>query len=79
MTRLFVTWIFVVAISVAAVNSPAGEPDDPVAASFERELNHEPAPRKETKREDIDSDELYKRVNEPLWTRTGDADQGDEE
>ncbi len=54
---------------IATDPSVAGEPDQ-VQQSFERELNHEPAPPAKIRRESIDDDELYSIVNSVHWTRT---------
>ncbi len=44
---------------------------DPVLAAFERELNHEPAPPKPVRRDSIDDDLLYRRMNRIHWSRDG--------
>lgn len=79
MTRLFTTWLLIAAVVMAAADTIASESDDPVVASFERELNHEPAPRKAVERDDIDDDELYARINKPLQTPEGGEDVDAEE
>lgn len=50
----------------AATQSSAGEAKDPVAASFERVFDHQPTPAATLTREDIDTDVLYKLVNQTL-------------
>lgn len=43
--------------------------DDPVVASFSRELNRKPGLAAPAERSMIDEDELYRLVNSPHWTR----------
>ena len=42
--------------------------DDPVAASFTRELNRKPGPAAPALQSMIDEDELYHLANSPHWT-----------
>ena len=60
----FLAFLAVTGITVAAQIESA-EPD-PVAASFDRAFDHEPAPAAPVTRESIDDDALYDLVNMPL-------------
>ena len=42
---------------------------DPIAATFERELNHEPGPATRIRRESVERDELYEALNQVHWTQ----------
>ena len=56
----------IVGIAVRFVSAtPAREPQapDPVIASFERALSHEPGPVAPIRRESIEHDELYEALN----------------
>lgn len=67
--RLTLAWLIVVGIAIAAISLRAETEegrDDQIVASFERELNRAPAPRKEVTRDAIEEDELYVRINKPL-------------
>lgn len=44
-------------------------PADQVLASFERELDHEPASARRIARESVDHDVLYRMVNAAQWTK----------
>ena len=41
---------------------------DPIAMSFERDMNHEPVPTAPVRRESIDHDELHEMINTIRWT-----------
>jgi hypothetical protein len=67
-----------VALALAVISSTvdsrhSGVADDQVVASFERELNHETAPEAAATRVAIESDELYRLVNEPLQSADEDV------
>ena len=66
MTKLFTTWLLLAALSVDVVASNTEDASDPVVASFDRELNHEPTPAQDATRDDIDEDVLYTLINKPL-------------
>ena len=48
---------------------PTSDREDPVAASFERELNHESEVPSPAARTDIDEDILYSLINKPLQSQ----------
>ena len=65
----FVVWICSALLSAFASNAaenPAETSDDPIVASFERELNHETPQPNAVSGSDIDSDILYERIAKPL-------------
>jgi hypothetical protein len=60
------------ALAIAAFGftaKPTSDIDDPIAASFERELNHESVVPAPAARADIDEDILYSLINKPLQTQ----------
>jgi hypothetical protein len=70
------------ASSLSNVPDPAGSSTlpnaaaGPVAAGFERELNHRPVPEIPAFREAIDQDVLYRRLNRAAWSpEPGDTDR----
>ena len=63
---LFLIFVAVTGISVAGQITDVET--DPVAESFDRAFNHEPAPAAPATRESIDDDVLYDLVNLPLQT-----------
>ena len=66
-----VTGIAMVSILVNSENPSVQLSDmgpDPVLMSFERELNHEPAPATRARGESVDQDLLYRTVNSVHWT-----------
>lgn len=72
--------VLMVGLGASLANSLSHEPDpaesptlpnaaiDPVAASFERELNRQPVPEAASFREAIDQDVLYRRINRAGWS-----------
>lgn len=68
----------IVALGFMSNHTTANEPD-PILESFERELDHEPAPAPRARREDIAGDELYKAVNSIHWTRSDQEDVDEKE
>ena len=66
------------AVSLTAYNWQNGSPlnpatrkavaVDPVVASFERQMNHRPAPPRPARRDDIDDDVLYRTMNRIHWS-----------
>ena len=52
---------------------------DPVVASFERELTHQPARTAPVRRDAIDNDVLYRTMNEIHWTPDGKSTAGNDE
>lgn len=80
--RLTLAWLFIAGVALATVGTQAddaGNDEDPVVASFERELNHETTPRKDVTRDAIDEDELYALVNKPLQSEDADEDTDSQE
>ena len=73
MTKLFTAWLLLAVLSVDVVASNSDDSSDPVVASFERELNHEPTPAQDVTRDDIDDDVLYTLVNKPLQSQDDDV------
>ena len=67
---IWMTLLAALLLGIATSNTAPTEPD-PVLESFERELNHEPAPTARVKRDEIDNDELYELVNAVHWTQDG--------
>ena len=53
-------------LTPAMADEITNETDDPIVASFERELNHKPIAAQPATRADIDEDVLYELVNKPL-------------
>ncbi len=66
MIKLFTSWLLLTALSVNVVATHTTDARDQVVASFERELNHEPVPARDVRRDDIDDDLLYALVNDSL-------------
>jgi hypothetical protein len=72
--------VLMVGLGASLANSLSHAPDpaesttlpnaaiDPVAASFERELNRQPVPETPSFREAIDQDVLYRRINRARWS-----------
>jgi len=59
-----------------SAQNAAAETEDQVAASFERELNHQPVDIPPTNGEVIENDGLHAEVNSALWTiEPDDADR----
>ena len=78
MIKLFTTWLLLAALSLDVVASNTPDARDQVAASFERELNHEPVPAHDVRRDDIDEDVLYAQINAALL-EDDDADESADE
>ena len=77
-----VDWLilaFALAVCLAASNWPqpaaptsandAATATDPVLAAFEREFNHQPAEPSPVRRDSIDDDVLYRRMNPIHWSQ----------
>ena len=65
--------------SDAQVANPPPNATDPIVASFERELNHVPAPSTPPLREAIDQDILYRTINRATWSSApGRSDESDD-
>ena len=62
------------AVTAAATAEQITSEADPVFQSFERELNHEPAPTAPARREAIDGDALYQAINRIHWSEDLHAD-----
>jgi len=76
MTKLFTAWLLLATLSLNIVATQADDSaqyDDQVVASFERALNHEPAPAQDVKRDDIDEDALYTLINKALQSEDDDV------
>lgn len=58
--------LIVIGMPMAAADAGAGESDDQIVASFEREFNHETPAEKPATRAAVDEDILYDLVNKPL-------------
>jgi len=58
--------LIVIGMPMAAADTGAGETEDQVVASFEREFNHKTPAAKPATRAAIDEDVLYELVNKPL-------------
>ena len=67
-TNKLMQTIAVAFLSAIATTMPAMAKEDQAAASFERELNHQPGSRQVTKRTEINTDVLYQKINQPLYS-----------
>lgn len=63
------TFILIAAVLAFGISfAEESKVTDQIAASFERELNHESPPAAQVSRSAIDDDVLYKEVNETIWS-----------
>lgn len=71
-TRSLITTLTIAAMLMAFASNALGKPgstqDDPIVASFERDMNREAVQPKTVTRDDVDSDVLYERINKRLQT-----------
>ena len=61
-------------LGLGLADEPAADAADSIIQSFERELNHEPAPPAPARRESVDEDVLYKAINPLSWTEDEQSD-----
>jgi hypothetical protein len=69
-TNKFMQTIAVAFLTVIATTMPAMAKEDRAAASFERELNHQPGTSQAITRNDISTDVLYQEINQSLYSTT---------
>ena len=70
MTTLAVAGLLFAALIGSRHENQSLSVDDPIAQSFERELNREPGPQAPVRRDSIDDDVLYQALNKMHWSET---------
>ena len=60
--------VIIAAHTTASQAWQASRSEEPVVASFQRELNRKPGPSAPARRESIEQDELYELLNQTHWS-----------